>query len=178
MKTLAQIYMYIASTIFTIALIAGIFMITKGRLNFGNDAQNSKLNYSSIGKSLPEIELEDIEGNRVFLEQVISSPTYLGLSASWCAPCKLEYPNLIHLREKQDEFDILMISIDENREDWLKDYKINETVPYRIMQPSDVAILADFLGHNGVPYFSLISEESKLLYPNFMRTIEFVQLLE
>src|SRR5699024_4117188 len=45
--------------------------------------------------------------------------------ASWCAPCRAENPNLVKAYDRfnEDGFTIFGVSLDENREDWLKAIK-------------------------------------------------------
>ena len=42
--------------------------------------------------------------------------------ASWCGPCRSENPNIVKLfhRFKNKNFTILGVSLDDDREDWLK----------------------------------------------------------
>ncbi|MGS2727156.1 redoxin family protein [Psychroserpens sp. BH13MA-6] len=48
--------------------------------------------------------------------------TLVDFWASWCAPCRIKHPKLRELKKKfeKENFDIVSVSIDDNKPDWLK----------------------------------------------------------
>ncbi len=81
----------------------------------------------AIGQTLIPFEMEDRNG-KMFKLTDISAGRYLLIDfwASWCGPCRRENPNLVanYYDFRNENFEILGISLDQNKEDWIK--AINE----------------------------------------------------
>lgn len=53
-----------------------------------------------VGKPLPQVMTPTLVGGEaVPLRAVVEGPTILNVFASWCAPCELEHPQLLRLRD-------------------------------------------------------------------------------
>ena len=65
-----------------------------------------------MGKPAPAFELEDLSGNKVSLASYKGKAVLVNFWATWCAPCKIETPWLIELRNQYaaQGFEILGIS--------------------------------------------------------------------
>lgn len=74
------------------------------------------------GKAAPEFELPTPEGKKIKLSSFKGKVLLLDFWASWCKPCRAENPNVVRLYEKfkGKNFDILSVSLDENKEAWIK----------------------------------------------------------
>lgn len=72
------------------------------------------------GNPVPSLELENLNGQNVELEEHIDSDkiTVISFWATWCSPCKRELENIYHLlpdwREKY-EVEFIAISVDDSR---------------------------------------------------------------
>jgi len=81
-----------------------------------------------IGEVAKDIVLSTPEGNVVKLSDLRGQMVLVDFWASWCAPCRRENPNLVaayhQYKDTQFEngngFTILSISLDTNRDVWLK----------------------------------------------------------
>jgi len=73
-------------------------------------------------KSLPEISLPTPAGDTVSLSSTRGSVVLLDFWASWCAPCRLESPNLVKAYDKYHRkgFQIYQVSLDKTKEAWMK----------------------------------------------------------
>jgi thiol-disulfide isomerase/thioredoxin len=72
------------------------------------------------GKSAPAFVLEDLSGKRVSLASYKGKAVLINFWATWCAPCKIETPWIIELRNQyaSQGFEVLGISADDlNRDD-------------------------------------------------------------
>lgn len=61
-------------------------------------------------------------GQKISLDAYQGKYVLLDFWASWCAPCRKEHPNLIKTYEefKNKNFDILSVSLDDKRNNWLQ----------------------------------------------------------
>ncbi len=79
----------------------------------------------SIGQQAPEFSLPDVSGKQTKLSDFKGKYVLLDFWASWCGPCRRENPNIVRLHDlyKAKNFTVLGVSLDDNREDWLKAIK-------------------------------------------------------
>ncbi len=68
-----------------------------------------------LGKPAPAFSLEDLTGKRVSLASYKGKAVLINFWATWCAPCKIETPWLIDLRNQyaSQGFEIIGISADD-----------------------------------------------------------------
>ncbi|MCU0355772.1 MAG: AhpC/TSA family protein, partial [Cytophagales bacterium] len=81
---------------------------------FGNALQ--------VGQNAPEISLNTPEGKTLKLSSLRGKYVLIDFWASWCGPCRMENPNVVRMynKFKTKNFEIYGVSLDRNREDWLK----------------------------------------------------------
>ena len=77
-----------------------------------------------LNDKAPDFTLQDIEGNKVALSDLKGKVVYINFWASWCPPCKEEFPELNILAEKyrDSDFIILAVNVDKvksNMDDFL-----------------------------------------------------------
>lgn len=123
----------------------------------------SKFNKGDI---IPEFTQSDINGNHISLSQFRGRYVLLDFWASWCKPCRASNPKLVQLyhKYKGPKFEVLSISIDSKKEDWLKaisedrlpwpqvwDLKGGENEVYRMF------------GLNAVPNYFLVDPEGRVV---------------
>ncbi len=75
-----------------------------------------------IGQIAPDFTLPDTEGNPVSLSDFRGQYILLDFWAAWCPPCRRENPNVVETfnKYKDKNFTIIGISLDYNKENWLK----------------------------------------------------------
>ena len=97
--------------IFLLIFILGIFFLS---LNKSSNYNTESL----VGNKLGEIELASFEDDSIFTNEDFkkNSFTLINFWASWCAPCRIEHPQLMEL-SKENNIKILGINF--------KDKKIN-----------------------------------------------------
>jgi len=77
-----------------------------------------------VGKNVPEFTLPNIKGEQISLRQLLDRNEFVLVEfwASWCGPCIETIPALKNLHASYNEygFEIVSISIDDNREAWVE----------------------------------------------------------
>ncbi|WP_282053373.1 TlpA disulfide reductase family protein [Maribacter luteus] len=75
-----------------------------------------------IGGQFIDFEMIDLNGNQKKLSELKGKTILLDFWASWCAPCRKENPNLVktYNKFKPKGFEIFAVSLDKNKEKWLK----------------------------------------------------------
>lgn len=89
-----------------------------------------------IGKELKGFSGKTLSGESINLSDYKGKVTLLDVWASWCKPCKEEFPFLIELFEKYSDkdFTILAVNIDEEKENANKFLNsMNKEVPFKIL---------------------------------------------
>ena len=75
-----------------------------------------------IGKSLVDIDLEDMDGKTVKLSEMCTKGKYvlIDIWTTYCGPCRVSMPELAKALEKykDKEFEILSVSVDDDRAAW------------------------------------------------------------
>lgn len=92
----------------------------------------ARSNTVSVGALVPEINLPQPDGTPLSLSSLKGEYVLLDFWASWCRPCREENPNMVKLyqRYKSKGFEILGISLDESKEQWLEAIR-EDQLPWR-----------------------------------------------
>ena len=125
------------------------------------------------GNVVPDIVLPDSSGLSVELGKINAEQTLIIFYASWCPHCQKLLPEIYDLykHEERKDFEVLAVSIDTSRSDWLNYIKANKF---------DWLNVSDLKGWNGqvtlnyfiyaTPTMILVDEQKKLI--SIPKTIE------
>jgi len=126
-------------------------------------------NVSAQYKTLPNITLKDLDGNKVNIQDIDndSNPIILNFWATWCKPCKNELNNIDDLYEewqKETNVKIIIVSVDDSRSSAKVKPYIN-SMGWTFEGLSDPnRQLARQLNVITVPHTFLINGEGKIVY--------------
>jgi len=102
---------------------------TKLMAKYPNNTFVKELNYTvtaeksmKVGMLAPDFEMESPDGTLIKVSDFKGKYLLLDFWASWCAPCRRENPNVVALYQQFNSkgFEILGVSLDDDREKWLK----------------------------------------------------------
>ena len=121
-------------------------------------------NKLSVGKTFYDFRIKDKDGNEVTLKDVLRGNKLIMVEfwASWCHPCRAEIPYLKKdYKAFHDQgFEIISISVDRKKEQWLKALN-EENLPWYNVR--DGIKLSDKCGIKGIPANWLLDENGVIV---------------
>lgn len=124
---------------------------------------------TNVGAFAPEITQKTPAGDILKLSDLKGKYILLDFWASWCGPCRRENPNVVkaYKKFKGPEFEILSISLDQDKNSWLKAIEKDGMVWKHV---SDLGYWnskpAKDYGINGIPATFLLDKEGKIIAKN------------
>ncbi len=89
---------------------------------------------NKIGQKAPDFEALTPQGTTLSLKQALGKVTIVDFWAAWCAPCRLENPNLVAIYNDYHSkgLNILGVSLDKDKDKWLDAIKQDKLPWYQI----------------------------------------------
>jgi len=114
-------------------------------------------------KSAPDFSLQDINGNKVSLEDFRGKSILLNFWATWCQACKEELPSMQRLHEtlSGEGIEVVAISIDRRNLDRIKEFAKEYKLTFPILWDPDQKVRKHYY-IMGLPTTYLIDPEGKL----------------
>jgi thiol-disulfide isomerase/thioredoxin len=118
------------------------------------------------GAMAPEINLATPEGPTLALSSLRGKYVLIDFWASWCGPCRRENPNVVktYAAYKDRGFEIYGVSLDQNREAWLKAIETDKLVWKHV---SDLQYWssagAQAYQVNSIPQTFLVNREGRII---------------
>jgi peroxiredoxin len=143
--------------------------------------QIKRLNGVSVGAEAPEIAFKNPKDSLITLSSYRGKYVLIDFWASWCGPCRRENPNVVKIYEKYKTkgFDILGVSLDQDKNSWVKAIEKDGLVWNQVsdLQYWNSAAAAAY-GVTGIPAQFLIDKEGKIVAKFVGSSAELEQKLE
>ncbi len=116
-----------------------------------------------IGATVKNFELSNEQGKSQAFEQLKGKYVLVDFWASWCSPCRASFPRVreVYGKLKGKNFEIVNISIDKNKEAWLKAVK-EESNPWPQWY-DDKQVANEYFNVSAVPTSYLIDPTGKII---------------
>ncbi len=86
----------------------------------------------------PALDINDLDGKPISLEQTKGKIVLLNFWATWCGPCRAEIPDLIELQNKyKDKLAIIALATDEDEPEEVKKFAQKAGINYRVGMATD-----------------------------------------
>ena len=112
------------------------------------------------GVAAPNFTLPDLDGNRVRLADYRGKVVLLNIWATWCLPCVEEMPSMekLHQELKDDDFEILAVSIDESGVDAVRPFMKKHNLSFSALTDTAGA-MKNLYRITGVPESFIIDKD-------------------
>ena len=98
-------------------------------------AQESVMDFYEKPINVPPLQMQDMQGNVVSLEQFKGKVVLLNLWATWCKPCQMEMPafNFLQKRYKDGGFEVVAVALQDTPEriqEFIENNRLTEINPF------------------------------------------------
>jgi thiol-disulfide isomerase/thioredoxin len=100
-------------------------------------ATNARPTTAKIGDLAPEISLKSMTGDQIVLSKLEGHPVIVNFWATWCGPCREEFPALVRKYKQYQSQGLVVIGVnyqDENTDDGVLTFVRNTLVNFPIVR--------------------------------------------
>lgn len=124
------------------------------------DAYNEKLGKVVRGKPLPDFTFESIEGKQVSLADFKGKVMYIDFWATWCGPCRSQFPHTKKVKKHFEgkEIEFVYISTDKDKKKWQSFLQQTPLSGTQLFAGSQARTLSQTFNIRGIPRYVLVDE--------------------
>ncbi|MCX7838915.1 MAG: TlpA family protein disulfide reductase [Anaerolineae bacterium] len=90
-----------------------------------------------VGELAPEIDLPTVTGERIVLSQLVGKPVVVNFWATWCPPCRAEFPAFVRKYKQYQDQGLVIIGVntqDTNSDEGIRTFMQNTLVNFPIVR--------------------------------------------
>jgi len=125
---------------------------------------NASVNPIAIDSIAPDFQLKDNNGNFVQLSQFKRKYVFIDFWASWCIPCRKQFPNIksIYSEIDKSKVEFLSVSIDDDIDRWKKAIKKDELIAWPQLIDNQGLVKSDYLIES-IPFNLILDPKGKIV---------------
>lgn len=125
--------------------------------------QENLIRFVKNPDAAPALDVNDLDGKPISLDQTKGKIVLLNFWATWCGPCRAEVPDLIELQSKyKDKLAIIALATDEDEPDEVKKFAQKHGINYRVGMATD-PLRAKYGGIPALPTSFIIDPEGRVV---------------
>lgn len=124
----------------------------------------------AINDNVPPFNLIDIEGKAYRQQDLLGRVVYIDFWATWCSPCQAQLTHsqgLVERYKDNDDIIFLFISVDTEKEEWLKSLKDNPMKGIQIHEPN---LIPRNFAIEGLPNYFIIDKNGRVAFNSRIST--------
>lgn len=95
---------------------------------------------AKIGEIAPDIDLKSLTGDQITLSKLQGRPVLVNFWATWCGPCRQEFPSLVRKYNQYKEQGFVVVGVnyqDDNSDDGIRNFMRNSLATFPIVRDAD-----------------------------------------
>ena len=131
-------------------------------------SSRSVVSAPDVGSRFPTIVVRTLAGDSIQLGAGAAQPlTLVNMWATWCGPCKAEFPDLQRLHEQYGGRGLRLVAVSTDQQDAaVRAFVTSTSATFTIGRDTDENVLA-FLRDGSLPQNILIGPDGRILYKAF-----------
>ncbi len=133
MKKSILIVLASAALVLALSACSGLSL---GALN-STGGDSGRPTTAKIGDLAPEINLKSMTGDQIVLSQLQGRPVLVNFWATWCGPCREEFPALARAYKKYQDLGLVIVGVnfqDDNSDEGVRTFMRNSLVNFPIVR--------------------------------------------
>lgn len=122
-----------------------------------------------VMKDAPDFTLKSITGEKLSLKDFRGDVVLVDFWATWCGPCQMSIPELVHLQEKYREKDLVILGISLDEPGKVDDIQLQRFIDkyqmnYPVMRGGDDVMMSYFgRTSTSIPVMFVVNREGKIV---------------